>query len=81
MTPLDRFDCEATFRRLDDYLDRTLSAEERKRVEEHLAECEICAREYRFEQSIIDDVRRKLDRIMAPRHLVERITSALERAP
>ncbi len=45
----DRLTCEEVFARLDDYVDRELSAEEARLVEEHCAVCDVCAREYRFE--------------------------------
>jgi len=35
-----RYTCEETFRRLEDYVDRELSAEEMERVREHLKTCE-----------------------------------------
>ena len=35
--PLDRMSCEEAFRRLDDYLDRELSPDEMRQVEEHLS--------------------------------------------
>ena len=73
-----RFTCEDTFRRLDAWLDRALSAEERERVQAHLRECEACAQEYRFESTFVSDVRGKLRRITAPRDLLDRITRNLE---
>lgn len=74
---LARYTCEDVFRRLDDYVDRALSAEERERVENHLAECEACAREYRFETGFVREVRAKLQRISAPSDLLDRISSRL----
>jgi len=47
-------------------------------VEQHLAECEVCAREHRFENAFIVDVRSKLRRIRAPDDLLERIAAKLE---
>lgn len=77
MTSIERYTCEDAFRRLDDYLDRFLTDDERRKVEEHLQACEACAREFRFEAAVIDDVRHKLKRIMAPADLLERITHRL----
>jgi anti-sigma factor RsiW len=34
------------------YLDRILSDEEMARAEAHLAECELCRRRYKFEESL-----------------------------
>lgn len=77
MSPLDRFNCEEVFRRLDDFVDRELSAEETQRVREHLEKCEVCAREYNFEEGFIREVKSKLRRISLPPDLRERITRAL----
>ena len=75
---IERYGCEDVFRRLDDYLDRELSAAERELVELHLQECEACAREHRFENAFITDVRSKLRRIRAPGDLLERIVAQLD---
>lgn len=72
-----RYTCEDAFRRLDDYVDRALSPEEREQVEHHLEECEACAREYRFELGFVREVRKKLRRISAPSDLIERIFARL----
>jgi anti-sigma factor (TIGR02949 family) len=74
LTPLT---CAETFRRLDDYVDRELSAEEMQMVQEHLRTCAVCAGEYAFEANVIAEVRSKLRRIMAPPDLLQRITRRL----
>jgi anti-sigma factor (TIGR02949 family) len=79
MNHLSRFSCEEAFRRLDDYLDRELSAEEMTLVREHLEICEGCAREFRFEMSVVDGVRRRLRQIDLPGDLQARVLAALER--
>jgi len=56
------YDCRQTWERLYDYLDRELKAEEVKHVEEHLAICEICAAEYRFESALLLKLRAKAGR-------------------
>jgi anti-sigma factor (TIGR02949 family) len=58
--------CEDLFRKLDDYLDRELTPGEVERIREHLEICAVCAAEYRFEESMLRHVRRKLERIAAP---------------
>jgi anti-sigma factor (TIGR02949 family) len=73
-----RLDCEETFRRLDDYLDRALPLEEQRLVEEHLAGCVTCAREYRFEQDVIDQIRSSLRRLDVPADLFARLSRQLE---
>lgn len=73
----DRMTCEEAFRRLDDFIDRELSAEEMRLVQEHLAICAQCTREFNFELSVIDGVRDKLSRIAAPPSLLGRIAGAI----
>jgi anti-sigma factor (TIGR02949 family) len=77
---MDRVTCEAAFRRLDDFLDRQLSADEMRLVEEHLHICAACTREFTFEASVLAGVRRKLRSIPAPPDLLERISAELARA-
>lgn len=72
--------CEEVFRRLDDYLDRALPAEEQRLVAEHLEQCLACAREYRFERNVIDHVRRALDRLDVPADLVRKVSEQLAAA-
>ncbi len=73
----DRFTCDEVFRRLDLYLDRTLSPEELQRVQEHLETCAECAGEYRFEENLLAVVRRKVGRLDLPAGLAERIAARL----
>jgi anti-sigma factor RsiW len=79
MTP-SRFDCEQVFARLDDYIDRELSAEEMRLVHEHLETCAVCAAEHRFEFTIIANVRERLQRIELPATLAGRISDQLAKA-
>ena len=79
MTP-SRLTCEEIFRRLDDYLDRELSAEEMRLVKEHLDTCAQCAREHSFDRRMLDTVREKVQRIEAPQDLKSRIAAAIARA-
>ena len=79
MRPLTRFTCEEAFRRLDDYLDRELSEREMVLVHEHLEICAGCAREFRFEESVLRGVRSKLRQIELPESLQARIQSVLEK--
>lgn len=81
MTARDRFDCEELFRRLEDYVDRELSQDEVRLVENHLAECEACAMEYKFESSFVQEVKKKLRRLDAPAELLQRISKALRSQP
>ena len=79
MTHLNRYTCEEAFRRLDDYLDRELSAEETTLVHEHLEICAGCAREFNFEASVLKGVREKLRQIDLPDSLQARILSVLDK--
>ena len=72
---LDRMTCESAFRRLDDFLDRQLGADDMRLVEEHLHICEACAREFAFEASVLSGVRQKLQAIAMPQDLLARITA------
>jgi anti-sigma factor (TIGR02949 family) len=74
---VDRRTCEEAFRRLDDFLDRRLSLEETTLVEEHLRVCEACTREFTFEASLLNGVKRNLRHITAPPDLVARILAQL----
>jgi anti-sigma factor (TIGR02949 family) len=76
---LSRFTCEEAFRRLDDFLDRELSAAEMTLVHEHLEICEGCAREFRFEESVLTNVRAKMAqiRVELPPGLQARVLAAL----
>ncbi len=77
MHPPDRFTCEEVFSRLDDYLDRELTAEEMRLVREHLETCAACASEHRFESGVISGVREKLQRLAVPADLMARISARI----
>ncbi|HEU4565237.1 MAG TPA: zf-HC2 domain-containing protein [Gemmatimonadaceae bacterium] len=79
MRMLTRFTCEEAFRRLDDFLDRELSAAEMALVHEHLEICAGCAREFNFERSVLSGVRAKLRQIDVPVALQARVAALLER--
>lgn len=70
--------CEEAFRRLQDYLDRELAEHETEEVNRHLAVCEWCASEYRFERSVIEQVRNKLQGARPPEDLMSRISASLQ---
>jgi anti-sigma factor (TIGR02949 family) len=77
MADVSRLTCEEVFRRLDDYLDRELSAEEMRLVQEHLDVCAVCTAEYRFERKVLDDVKEKLRRLTAPSGLLAKVQRAI----
>jgi anti-sigma factor (TIGR02949 family) len=74
---MDRYTCEEAFRRLNDYLDRELSAAEMKLVREHLEVCALCATEFAFEASVLREVRSKVEQIKAPTELLTRVNRAI----
>jgi anti-sigma factor (TIGR02949 family) len=80
MRPIDRFTCEEAFRRLDDYLDRELSAAEMATVREHLETCAVCTREFAYEAGVLGEVRSKLQRVDVPPDLLARIARRLAEA-
>ena len=58
--------CEAILRQLDDYVDRALSPSEMRMVERHIEACLRCAGRYRFELSLLQELRTRLRRIGVP---------------
>jgi anti-sigma factor (TIGR02949 family) len=78
---LDRTNCEEAFRRLNDFMDRRLSPEEQKVIEEHLEICAWCAREFNFEISLLQGVKRKLRQLDVPPNLASKILSQLPPSP
>ena len=79
MTHLNRYTCEEAFRRLDDFLDRELSAEEMVLVREHLEICAGCAREFNFESSVLKGVGEKLQQIELPDTLQAKVLALLKK--
>ena len=77
MTQLSRTNCEEAFRLLNDFLDRRLSPDEMKTIEDHLEICAWCAREFNFETSVLHGLRRKLRQLDAPEGLLSRILAQL----
>lgn len=81
MTPVDRYTCQEVFERLNDYLDRELSAEEMGLVRAHLDTCAQCASEYAFEASALGELKAKLRRIDLPQSVLDRIQTILSNPP
>jgi anti-sigma factor (TIGR02949 family) len=76
----DRMTCEELFRRLDDYLDRELEEPEIELIREHLETCATCVNVFSFEESVLRNVRQKVERIAAPSDLRGRISRAIKAA-
>jgi anti-sigma factor RsiW len=70
MSQIDRYACEETIRRLDDYLDRELPPHETQLVNEHLEVCAMCASEYTFEARALERLCDKVSRLAAPEKLI-----------
>ena len=77
MTQLSRTNCEEAFRLLNDFLDRRLTADEHRAIEEHLEICAWCAREFNFEASVLFGLKRTIRQMQAPPELLSRILSQL----
>jgi anti-sigma factor (TIGR02949 family) len=77
MSRLERTNCEEAFRLLDDFLDRRLSDDEMRIIQEHLEICAWCTREFNFEASVLHGLKRKLRQIEAPPELLSRVLSQL----
>ena len=73
MPPPDRYTCEQVFRRIDDYLDRELAPPEVAQIRAHLETCTACAREYAFEEKVLQTVKAKLRRVALPPEVRQRI--------
>ena len=78
MSELTPYTCAEAFRRLDDYLDRELTAEEMRLVREHLEICAGCAREFSYEASVLDNVRGKLRQLDVPEELRAKVAELLK---
>jgi anti-sigma factor (TIGR02949 family) len=76
---VDRYTCEQVFRRINDYLDRELSAEEMELVKAHLDTCSECAGEYTFEATVLAELKGKLRRIDLPPAVLEKIENVLKK--
>ncbi len=69
--------CRQVFEKLDDYMDRVLTTDEITVIEHHLERCTDCAGEFRFEESLISEIKAKLRRIDLPPDLMSRIVQRL----
>ena len=77
MTQPTAYDCKEAFSRLGDFLDRELSPQEVALVEDHLAVCDICAKEYRFESDLLVHLKQRIRSAKAPSELLSRVMSVL----
>jgi len=78
MDRLDRYTCDEALRRVEDFLDRELTADEMRMVEAHLETCEACTGQFLFERQVLADLKDKLRRVALPPDLLARISRSLE---
>ena len=74
---VDRYTCDEVFQRINDFLDRELSGDEMALVRQHLETCAICASEYDFEASVLQDLKAKLRRIDLPQSVIDKVRGVL----
>ncbi len=76
----DIYSCEEALRRLNDYLDHELTADERVIVLQHLEICKPCFKRFSFEQTLIVSLRQKLTSVCAPETLRTKLHILLRRS-
>jgi len=69
--------CKEALQRLDDYIDRELTAEEMEQVKNHIKLCRACTRKFAAEATFVAEMRSKLDRLTVPADLMEQISRTL----
>ena len=72
-----KYTCNETFERLQDYLDRELSEDETRLVDEHLSGCGVCAEEYEFEAMVLRQVQCRVQEPIAPADLFSKMQASL----
>ena len=70
--------CLEAFKKLDDYLDRELTADEAEAVRAHLEKCQHCAEVFEFDAAVMRCLKAKLSRIDLPPDLMAQLTSRLD---
>lgn len=69
----DFYSCEEAVKRLNEYLDHEMTAEERVVVLRHLEICRSCLMRFSFEQSLVVSLRQKVSLMCAPPALREKL--------
>ena len=69
----DFYSCEEAVKRLNEYLDHQLTADEQVIVLKHLDICRPCLRRFSFEQTLVISLRQKALRLCAPPSLREKL--------
>ena len=76
----DFYSCEEAIKRLNDYLDHELSAEERQDVVKHLNICKPCLERFDFEESLVVSLRQKVKERICPNGLKDRLSKIIKKA-
>jgi anti-sigma factor (TIGR02949 family) len=79
MSDIDHRSCAQVFARLDEYVDRELSADDLEQVQKHLEICAMCAAEFRLEGQLLRTIRGKVRRIALPQGFEARIWKKIHR--
>ncbi len=69
----DFYSCEAAIKRLNEYLDHEMTAEERVVVLKHLEICRPCLKRFSFEQTLVMSMREKVSLLCIPPALREKL--------
>jgi mycothiol system anti-sigma-R factor len=75
--PKTGYCCNDCFKVLHDVIDGEASAEDVKRLEEHIASCGKCYEHYKIDKSVKELVQHKVAKISPPTHLVDGIKSKI----
>jgi anti-sigma factor (TIGR02949 family) len=78
MSELTPCSCREAFERLDDYLDRELTPDEMRMVQEHLNLCQKCAKAFAFESRLLEQMKCKVRHLSIPPDLSARVLAAIE---
>jgi mycothiol system anti-sigma-R factor len=69
----DYYSCKEAIVRLNDYLDHELTDAERADVIKHLQICKPCLERFRFEETLVTSLRKKVCALVAPAKLREKL--------
>ena len=79
MSDIDYRSCAQVFARLDDWVDRELSADDLEQIRRHLEICAMCAFEFRIEGALLRTIRAKVRRIRVPAVFEARVWRRINR--
>jgi len=70
----DFYSCDEAVKRLNDYLDHELTADERADVVKHLHLCKPCFERFHFEENLMVSIRTKFQAMNAPTSLRSKLS-------